>query len=255
MDVRMCRLADNKPFWLAVCIVAAAAAVRAQSGGMQAPGAVQKQAWPPGVLSEVQVLLREGVPIALVLGLNDRVEAPPPSGPAAPQNHVAVPGESAALGEFRLRWAAAYTITQTNDVLTVASQRTPLCRAGLARTVLPQAYSGTPLEILFGIASAFDESLRKLPPPGMVHGGGAGMTEEARDTIARPISISVEGGSLQHALNLFVTSAPGLGWLAWERCDAGKCGCYLSLVTGTSVLWTSYDASAGLRLEPRDRDE
>lgn len=251
MHVRMCRSADNRGIWLAVCFVGASAATGAQSGSTTV-GAVRQQAWPPGVLTEVQRVIREGVPVGLVLGLSDRPEAPPPSGSSPPD--VAEPVGPAALDTFRQRWAASYTITQTNDVVMVTSPRMRLCRAGLARAIPPQTFSGAPLEILFGIASTFDDSLRKLPPPGIVHGGGAARTEEANDSITRAITLRLEAGSLEQALNRLVTSAPGLGWLAWERCGVtGECGCYLSLVTETSVLWTSYNASAGLPSPSRER--
>jgi hypothetical protein len=254
MTALMLRSAVSRGVACVVCIVAATTIAVAQPRGTEPPGSVRKQAWPPGVLGEIQGVLREGVPVGLVLGLSDRIDVPPSSASSLPPPDIADPREPVALQMFRAHWGSAYSITQANDVVTVTSPRINLCQVGLARTVLPHTYSGAPFEILFQIASTFDESLRKLPPPGMVHGGGAAMTEDARESLTRQITITLDAGSLQQSLSRLVSSAPGLGWLAWEKCDAsGKCGCYISLVTATSVLWTSYDASTGLRPQSRDR--
>jgi hypothetical protein len=257
MDVPMCRSVDSRRFGLAACVVAAGIAASAQSGGTQSPGVVRKQALRPGVLSELQAVVREGVPVGLVLAPSDRVDAPPPGGFAQVPYEFSEPGKPAALETFKQRWATAYTIAQSNGVFTVTSPRARLCNAGLARPIEPQAFSGAPFEILFEIARTFDESLRQAPPPGIVHGGGTrGMTEESLDSVTRPIILRLEGGSLQRTLSGLVTSAPRLGWVARETCDdTGKCRCYLALLTETSVLQTSYDAAAGLQVRPRDRLE
>jgi hypothetical protein len=188
------------------------------AAGLLAAGAALA-AQSPAVLSQAHAMLREGRAVGLVVGLNDSSDA------------------------------AEFTITRSTNLVTVTSPRAPRCQAGLARAVPARTFSGTPFEILFGIATTFDESLRTLPTPGMVQGGGAGLTNASRESLRRPVTIGVEAGTLQQALDRLIASVPGLGWLASERCDAsGACGCYLSLMTESSVVSTSYDAAAGLQM-------
>jgi hypothetical protein len=251
MEVRTYRLADSRTFWLAVCITLVTGAVGAQSGAREPPGTVRKQAFRPGVLYELQGVLREGIAVGVVLGVSDSADAPPPGTPTATSNLAF--GQTSALEALKQRWATVYRIDHAGHVVTVTSPRAQLCTAGLSRLIPAQSFSGSLLEILFGVASTFDESLRQLPPPGIVRGGGTnGMSAEASDSITRPIILTFQGGNLQDALNRLVTTAPNLGWVAREACDElGTCRCYLSLLTETSVLQTSYDASAGLPVERR----
>ena len=196
-----------------------------------------RQAYPARVLTELQALLGQGVSVGLVLGLNDSDQAPAAGDSTPPADPPR---------EFRQRWAMSFTIEQSNSVMTVTSPRALLCRAGLARAVPSRTFSGSPHEVLFGIASTFDESLRRLPPPGIMNGGPA-PSQKSIERTTQQIVVTVEAGSLQGALTRLVTTAPGVGWLASERCDrSGKCGCYLNLFTEDSMLWTSYDAAAGL---------
>jgi hypothetical protein len=252
MVASMSKSVGSRTLWFAGSIVAAGVTLTAQSGSAPA-GAVRQKAFPVGVLAELQGVLREGVPVALVLGPTDKMDGPPPSASSS-LPPAAGAGGPPVLEAFRRRWSQAFTITQSNNVVTVTSPRNRLCKAGLPRTVPAQTFSGAPYQILFAIASTFDESLRTLPSPSMVHGGGTGMTDESRESLRRPITIRVEQGTLQQALDRLITSVHGLGWLASERCDAnGTCGCYLSLMTESSVVWTSYDAAAGLQAAARDR--
>ena len=243
MKVRM-RSTESGRFRLAAIVaVLLAAALLAHAGEIQARAMAGRQAYPARVLTELQGFLGQSEPVGLVLGRNDSDQAP-------------ARGDSAPLSDpaqiFRQRWATSFEIEHSNGAMTVMSPRARLCRAGLARSVPSRTVSGSPLEVLFGIASTFDASLRQLPPPGTMNGGPA-PSQKSQESVSRQIAVKVEPGSLQAALTRLVTSSLGVGWLASERCDGpGRCGCYLSLFTEESVLWTSYDAAAGLQLQGLD---
>jgi len=255
MDAQMFRSAGRNNLLCGLFVAMTCGAVTAASGdqetGTRTAGAQREQR---GVLAEVQNLLRAGVQVGLALGAGDFVEMDvvgPPRTTRQPGGQIA-PEE--AVQSFSQRWGHLFTLTQSDGVFNVISPRARLCAAGLNRVITRQTTVGSPLEVLFAFARTFDESLQRLPPPGIVHGGPGGNPREADGSFTQLVTVNVEEGRLQLALEQLVRNSPGLGWFAAERCDAsGACLCQLGLISATGVLRTSYDAAAGIPRQSPDR--
>jgi hypothetical protein len=199
------------------------------------------------LVSSLQSLLRVGVPVGVQLGMADRLEETA-AGPAKILDEV--PTKASEVANFSATWQPRFGMRETRDQgLVVVSPKSVRCTQALARPMKSTALRGTPVEVLFGIAVVLDPSLERLPPPGIVSGGGDGGGTSTMEALTQRIELSTqEGESLLDALNRVAASARGIGWIAQDRCDSGtgQCSCPLSLLTTTAVAYTSYDAAAGL---------
>jgi hypothetical protein len=147
---------------------------------------------------------------------------------------------------FTRRWGRLFQMSTIGPVVKATSMRPRVCGTAIARRVPHHAFYDAPFRILFYLASD-DPALRGLPP-GLVGGGGPPASSGSIDPLTQPVSLVTSDGTLEASLNELVAAVPTLGWYASEQCDqAGRCGCYVGLMTPTTVLQPGYDASAGRR--------
>lgn len=199
------------------------------------------------LVTDIQSLLRLGIPVGLQLGVSDTLHETAPGPVEVPGD---VPSREDAIARFSATWQQRFAIRETEDhVLLVLSARSARCTQALGRPLKSTAIRGTPVEVLDGIAALFDPSLQGLPPPSIVGGGGEGGGDPTRDAERQVIEVSTRSGAtLLDALNSITMKASGLGWIAQDRFyqGTGWSPCSLNLLTTTAVLWTSYDGAVGL---------
>jgi hypothetical protein len=245
MDVQMRRsVGDNLAQYvgrLVVALMMGACPVDASAQPVAAGPSVQAT-----LLSDVQTLLDNDIPVGVTLGQGDTfdVSIPPTAGRLG---DVATRTRASLMNAFGQRWGRWFTVVDSPRVINVTSARSAVCGAALERNVKGHVFLAAPFEILNSVMSDLDPSLKRLPPPGIVSGGGD-LSDSVRggDVLTLPISVATPEGPLQVTLNELVGARSMLGWFASERCDpAGRCGCYIGLVTPTAVLHASYDAVAG----------
>jgi hypothetical protein len=196
------------------------------------------------LLPEMQTLIQARIPVGVVLGEAESFETVVPLRTEGVQPDV--PDRAALLSRLGKRWGDVFTVSDTGTTVTVSSPRAHHCRAGLTRLIKADTFDGTPLEVLFALSASFDADLKRLPPPGLVSGGGRPDSSPS-DALTRSVHLVVEEGTLQSALN-GLAAAAGAGWFAADRCDGitGRCQCQLGLLTSTSVVHSGYDAAVGL---------
>ena len=243
MDARMCRLLGRRRMAKALGALTALSVFALGVGGGRANPAVEEGGH-VRLLPEMQALIQAGIPIGVVLGEAESFETIVPRRSEGVQGAAA--DRAARLSTLGKRWGDVFTVADTGKSITVISPRAYHCRAGLARPVKADTYDGTPLEVLFALSASFDANLKRLPPPGLVSGGG-GRHPSTSESLTQSVHLVVEEGTLKSALNELAVAA-GAGWFAADRCDgvSGRCQCQLGLLTSTSVVQSGYHAAAGL---------
>jgi hypothetical protein len=198
------------------------------------------------LLSDVQALLDNDIPVGVTLGQGDTFDMSIPF-KAGRLGDAVTPTRASLMNAFSQRWGRVFAVLDSPRVVNATSAHSAVCGPALERNVKSQVFFAAPFEILASVMSDLDPSLKRLPPPGIVSGGGD-LSDSMRggDVLTLPVSVDTPEGPLRLTLNELVGARSMLGWFASERCDAaGRCGCYLGLVTPTAVLHASYDAVAG----------
>jgi hypothetical protein len=197
------------------------------------------------LLRDVQTLVAKGIPLGIVLGQGDTLDMEVLEKTTQTSRSLPSPTRELLLAGFGQQWGELFRITDASQSVNAVSVRSAVCSASLERDVKGASLQGTPVELLFSIVLEIDPTLQQLPPPGIVSGGGEpGALDPDAQALRTPLSVVIPKGSLKGALNQLVSTAHNIGWFAGERCDAmNRCGCYLGLITPTSVLYTSYDAA------------
>jgi hypothetical protein len=233
----MSRSSGNKSRWLLLCLTLACVISVVDA---QTPGASNAHR---ALRLDVQELLAQDVHVSTILGEGDSFDM------LVNDRTGQVKQDRAALvGAFTQRWGRLFQMSTSGAILKATSVRSRVCGTAIARNVLHHAFQDAPFTILFNLASDIDPTLRELPPPGLVGGGGPKASPGYIDPLTQPVSIVTGGDTLEASLNGLVAAAPTLGWYASEQCDqTGRCGCYVGLITPTAVLQPGYDANAGRR--------
>ncbi len=193
------------------------------------------------LLQDVQSVLAQDVPVGIVLGDGDGFDMTL-STAGAP---ASTSGPARLIQGFSARWGKLFEITNTKRGLDAVSRRSGACRVALSRVVPEHAFVGSPHEILSTLMTDLSPELRRLPPPGIVSGGGNDETlEKGSAVLSQTLTVVTGAGPLRDALDRAVNAGSQLGWYALEHCDAnGRCSCRIGLVTPTTVVHTTYDAS------------
>lgn len=199
------------------------------------------------LVAESRVLLRRGVGVGLVLASLNQLRVPAPvRTPATADGEE--PDTTAFIEGMKKRWSPLFEITDLDGGITVVSLDADRCRQSLAIRMKEETLSGSPVEVLFEVATRLDPSLQPGGHRGVVVSGPPGVEEAIKkDVLMQPISITTKGGTLGEVLNQISRAAPTLGWIAAERCEEGRtCRCELGLLTPRAVALPGYDASARL---------
>lgn len=197
------------------------------------------------LLQDAQTLAASGIPFGFVLGREDSLSMQVWR-PARAANAAVSP--EALIADFGADWRERFHVAEADGVVSAVSTRASVCTAALRRPVKAQTVTGSPVEVLFAMMRELDPALQRLPPPGVVSGGPVAPVGQP-DPITTTVTVRVPDGPLQAGLDRIVTTAQRLGWIVSEdRCgDAGRCACVVAFVTGTTLVQTSYDITAGSR--------
>jgi hypothetical protein len=197
------------------------------------------------------VLLQRGVSVGLVLkdasqlGIAAPVESPPTTGE--------LEGDPGALLEgMKRRWSSLFDISESGSGVNMVSKGVSRCTDAMEIRLKADSFRGTPVEILFQLASRLDPSLKGLPPPGFASVGPPG-TEDLiwKSVLMQPVAVDTREGPLLEVLFQVTKAVPAVGWIAAERkTDEGSSLCELGLFTPTLVLGPTYDVSVGLPTQP-----
>jgi hypothetical protein len=192
---------------------------------------------------DVQELLAQDVHVSTVLGEGDSFDMS-----VNDRTGEARQDRADLVIAFTRRWGRLFQMSTSGTIVRATSIRSRVCGTAIARSVPHHAFHDAPFKILFDLASDIDPALRRLPPPGLVGGGGPQAPPWYIDPLTQPVSLVTSDGTLEASLNELVGAVPTLGWYAAEQCDqTGRCGCYVGLMTPTTVLQPGYDASTGRR--------
>jgi hypothetical protein len=215
---------------LAVVLLCAAAAARAQSPR------------PDGTLqAELKSLVRDGVRFGAVLGPQATFHSLTPE----PEATLDTPDSGERLRRLAVRWRGLLHVTE--GAAARISSTADVCRAGLAQRFDADAIGGNAIEVMFAIAKAIDPALARLPPPGLLAGGGA---NPGASTTLLDRRAWLAGGTLtvEAVLDQFVTRVDGLAWWVAEHCPApDRCSCQMGMITAESVVFSSYDIAPRAR--------
>jgi hypothetical protein len=218
----------------ALTIAALGASPRAQQPDAAAVTSALRQ--------DMQALAAHDVPFGIVLGRDETLDM---LVWRAPRAAVVELSSKVVVANFRQDWRRQLRISNEDRPLSAVSVRAAVCVSALERTVAARTVSGTPVEVLFAVMRELDPTLEALPPPGVVGGGGTPSASSLAFTSAK---VAVPAGPLRRALDAIVSSTHNLGWIAIERCSgAQSCRCDPAFVTATDVVYTFYDAAAGIR--------
>jgi hypothetical protein len=203
------------------------------------------------LVADCQLLLRRGVGVGLILSDMNQMRMFPQT--ATPLESSGEEGDPRALIEaMRKRWSPQFEVSEAGDGVNVIAAGASRCRKAMAIRRKADSYRGTPIEVLFQLATRLDPSLRGLRPPGFVWGGFPGsIPDPEKDVLRQPFAVDTNEGSLIEVLGEITKAAPTLGWYAAERCENGGCRCELGVLTPHAEVWAGYDASASLPKKER----
>lgn len=189
-----------------------------------------------------KALVARGVPVGVVVLKEDAAKgrgsgsAPPPL----------APGElSVAVAAFQDRRKDYAVDIQPDGAVLITPSAPGGCREALVSRRRSIDTSGPILDVLYRLYRTWSDATTQYIPPGFI-----GSSSDFPQVFSTPVSVTIQAGTLQEALNSLLRQVNGLGWNVRQlpipksvdetTVPVTGFSCNLSLITGQARLATSW---------------